>query len=56
MDRDLKPNILMIVEDHVAFYGHKQIKRPYLEQLKQEGVSFENTYCSTPLCLSLIHI
>lgn len=51
MDRDLKPNILMIVEDHVAFYGHKQIKRPYLEQLKQEGVSFENTYCSTPLCM-----
>lgn len=46
-----KPNILMIVEDHVAFYGHKKVKRPYLEGLKKEGVFFENTYCSAPLCM-----
>lgn len=51
MNRDSKPNILMIVEDHVAFYGHKKIKRPYLDKLKQEGVFFENTYCSAPLCM-----
>lgn len=46
-----KPNILMIVEDHVAFYGHKGIKTPYLDSLKKRGVFFENAYCTAPLCM-----
>lgn len=46
-----RPNILMIVADHQAFYGHPMIKTPYFDRLKSEGVFFENTYCSSPLCM-----
>lgn len=45
-----RPNILMIVEDHVAYHGHSQVKTPNLDALKKKGVSFEHAYCSAPLC------
>lgn len=46
-----RPNILMLVEDHQAFYGHRNVQTPYFDKLKKRGVFFENTYCSTPLCM-----
>lgn len=48
--KNRRPNIVMIVEDHMAYYGHKEVKTPFLDRLKQEGVSFERAYCTTPLC------
>lgn len=43
-------NILMIVEDHVAYYGHKQVKTPNMDRLREKGIHFERAYCSAPLC------
>lgn len=45
-----KPNILWIVTDHHAYYGHEGVKRPNFDRLAGQGILFENTYCSTPLC------
>ncbi len=48
-----RPNILLLVNDHQACYGHEErygIKRPYYKRLAQQGVDFERAYCSTPLC------
>lgn len=50
---DKKPNILLIVGDHQAYYGHEQrygIKRPHYQKLVSKGVDFKRAYCSTPLC------
>lgn len=45
-----KPDILWIVTDHHAYYGHEGVKRPNFDRLGAEGVLFERAYCSTPLC------
>ncbi len=45
-----KPDILWIVTDHHAYYGHTGIQRPNFERLKEGGAFFERTYCSSPLC------
>lgn len=50
---DKKPNVLLIVGDHQAYYGHEQkygIKRPHYQKLVSKGVDFKRAYCSTPLC------
>ncbi|MGL6175152.1 MAG: sulfatase-like hydrolase/transferase [Cellulosilyticaceae bacterium] len=50
-----KPNIIFIQNDHQAYYrwgwenGEKP-KRPHFEKLAQEGATFSNAYCATPLC------
>lgn len=50
-----KPNVIFILNDHQAFYGHglnggvKPI-RPNFENFASEGVEFTNAYCATPLC------
>src|SRR6202521_1781706 len=31
-------------------YGNRVVKAPNLDRLAQEGVVFENAYCSSPLC------
>ncbi len=46
-----RPNILMLVADHQAFYGHPRVKTPYFNRLKEEGVFFAKTYCTSPLCM-----
>lgn len=49
----MKKNILLLVNDHQAYYGHDQrygIRRPAYEKLAAQGVHFPQTYCSTPLC------
>ena len=45
-----RPDILWIVTDHHAYYGHKGVKRPNFDRLRAGGVTFERAYCSTPLC------
>jgi arylsulfatase A-like enzyme len=51
-----RPNIVFILNDHQAFYGHGQmaggpkIKRPYYERLASEGIKFTRAYTACPLC------
>ena len=49
--KNRRPNILMMVVDHQAFYGHPRVKTPYFDRLKAEGVFFERAYCSSPLSM-----
>lgn len=47
------PNILLLVNDHQAYYGHEErygIRRPYYKKLADQGVDFKRAYCTTPLC------
>ena len=43
-------NILYILNDHQAYYGHSQVKRPVFDKLAGEGILFENAYTACPLC------
>ncbi len=51
-----KPNIIFLVNDHQAFYGHGEmaggpkIQRPNYERLAKGGAEFLRTYTSCPLC------
>ncbi len=48
-----QPNILLLVNDHQAYYGHEKrygIKRPFYKGLAEKGVDFTRAYCTTPLC------
>ena len=54
--RAAAPNILIIMTDEHApmysgAYGHPLVKTPYMDQLAAEGVTFDNAYCNSPLCL-----
>lgn len=49
------PNILLIQADQMAapalpVYGHPSVKTPNLDEMAENGVVFENTYCNFPLC------
>ncbi len=51
-----KPNILFILSDQHAFnvmgsYGNKVVRTPNLDELASEGVSFDNIYTPSPICL-----
>ncbi|WP_207219572.1 sulfatase-like hydrolase/transferase [Avibacterium paragallinarum] len=48
-------NIVIITADQLAKravggYGNKVVKTPNIDALMAQGVSFENAYCSYPLC------
>lgn len=50
-----KPNIVVLMNDHQAFYRHgwdEGVKplRPNFDQLADEGVEFEEAYSACPLC------
>lgn len=51
-----KPNILFLLNDHQAYYGHgtmsgaPEIRRPHFERLAQGGVEFDRAYSVCPLC------
>ena len=50
---DRQPNILLLVNDHQAYYGHEKrynIQRPFYKKLARQGVDFNRAYCATPLC------
>ncbi|MBT3388372.1 MAG: sulfatase-like hydrolase/transferase, partial [Desulfobacula sp.] len=50
-----QPNILFIMFDQMAApalpcYGNQVVKAPNISKLADEGVTFENAYCNSPLC------
>lgn len=50
-----RPNILILMTDnhfadHVGAYGDKVIKTPNIDKVAQEGIMFNNAFCSTPSC------
>ncbi|MCX6343619.1 MAG: sulfatase-like hydrolase/transferase [Armatimonadetes bacterium] len=50
-----RPNILYILNDHQAFYGHgayggPKIRRPNFDRLASQGAEFSRAYCASPLC------
>ena len=50
------PNILLIMSDEHApmyssTYGHPLVRTPAMDRLAAEGVTFDNAYCNSPLCL-----
>ncbi|TFG01656.1 MAG: DUF4976 domain-containing protein [Promethearchaeota archaeon] len=51
-----RPNIIYILNDHQAFYGHgkmaggPKIRRPNIKKLANEGVNFTRAYTACPLC------
>ncbi len=53
--RAARPNILLIVADDLAAwmlgcYGSPEIRTPNLDRLAREGVRFQNSFVSTPIC------
>jgi len=51
-----KPNILVIMSDEhnagvLGCYGNKIVKTVNLDGLANRGVTFENCYCNSPLCV-----
>jgi choline-sulfatase len=51
-----KPNILVIMSDEhnagvLGCYGNKTVKTVNLDGLAARGVTFENCYCNSPLCV-----
>lgn len=51
------PNLLLIVTDDqrwdaLGAAGNPVIQTPAMDRLAQEGVLFENNFCTTPLCMS----
>jgi choline-sulfatase len=50
-----QPNILIIVADQLSAsmlpsYGNRVAKTPNIDKLASQGVVFEQSYCSSPLC------
>ena len=53
----MKKNILLLVNDHQAYYGHDvcsfgpKIHHPNLDRLAREGITFSHTTSACPLCV-----
>lgn len=52
----LEKNIVLFVADQMrsdsmAHMGNPASITPHLDQLAEEGVSFENAYCQNPVCV-----
>lgn len=50
-----QPNILVICSDQhhplmSGYRGHPYVRTPHLDALAQRGVSFDRTYCNSPVC------
>ncbi|MBD3213222.1 MAG: sulfatase-like hydrolase/transferase [Candidatus Lokiarchaeota archaeon] len=51
-----KPNIIYILQDHHAYYGHgkmfggPEVQRPNLKRFAAQGVEFTRAYTACPLC------
>lgn len=53
--QDNQPNIVMMMADQMAAdvigaLGHPSVKTPHIDKLVENGVTFENAYCNSPLC------
>ncbi len=52
---DTKPNIIMIIVDDLGWrdvgaYGSESFETPHIDRLAEKGMSFSNSYASSPLC------
>lgn len=52
----LRPNLLVIMSDEHAptyssVYGHPLVQTPNMERLAALGITFDNAYCNSPLCM-----
>lgn len=50
-----RPNILFIISDdqswlHAGAYGDPQVKTPAFDRIAEEGVLFNNSFCTSPSC------
>jgi len=50
-----RPNVLLIHTDEhridcLGAYGNKQIKTPHIDALAADGVRYDNSFCSYPVC------
>jgi arylsulfatase A-like enzyme len=50
-----RPNVLLVLCDDIRWNalgctGHPHIKTPNIDALAEEGILFENTFCTTSLC------
>jgi choline-sulfatase len=55
MMEETKPNIVTIMADQMAFdvigaLGHPAVKTPNIDRLVENGVLFNNAYCTSPIC------
>ncbi|NQT82838.1 sulfatase-like hydrolase/transferase [bacterium] len=53
--RRRKPNILIILTDQqtlkaMSAYGNKWVCTPHMDSIAANGVRFENSYCTSPVC------
>ncbi len=51
-----RPNVLVIMSDEhnasvAGCYGNKLVHTPHLDELAANGVTFDNCYCNSPLCV-----
>ena len=49
-------NVLLLISDehnplYSSVYGHPFVQTPAMDQLAENGVTFENAYCPSPLCM-----
>ena len=56
MPPNQRPNILIIMSDEHAPmysgpYGHPLVQTPHMDRLAEDGVTFTNAYCNSPLCM-----
>ena len=52
----MPPNLLIIMSDEHAPmfsspYGHPLVQTPNLDRLAEDGITFTNAYCNSPLCM-----
>ena len=50
-----KPNVLFILTDDqgiwsMGCYGNSEIQTPNLDKLANQGVRFDNFFCTSPVC------
>ena len=50
------PNLITIMSDEHApmyggSYGHPLVQTSHMDKLPEEGVTFTNAYCNSPLCM-----
>ena len=51
-----QPNILLIISDEhdaaaAGCYGHRFVRTPNLDRLSDQGLTFDNAYCNSPMCV-----
>ena len=56
MPSENRPNILLIMSDEHApmfsgTYGHPLVQTPNMDRLAASGMTFNNAYCNSPLCM-----